>query len=94
MNLKTIIGLSLCLVFFMGQAQNKRRKANKAAVAVSSTLKSYQGFFDFSYDQTNGQILLKVNRASQMKQSFLYINSLSAGIGSNDIGLDRGQLGN
>ena len=94
MNLKTIIGLSLCLVFFMGQAQNKRRKANKAAVAVSSTLKSYQGFFDFSYDQTNGQILLKVNRASQMEQSFLYINSLSAGIGSNDIGLDRGQLGN
>ena len=94
MSLKTIIGLSLCLVFFMGQAQNKRRKAKKTAVAVSSTLKSYQGFFDFSYDQTNGQILLKVNRASQMEQSFLYINSLSAGIGSNDIGLDRGQLGN
>lgn len=94
MSLKTIIGLSLCLVFFMGQAQNKRRKAKKTAVSVSSTLKSYQGFFDFSYDQTNGQILLKVNRASQMEQSFLYINSLSAGIGSNDIGLDRGQLGN
>ena len=28
------------------------------------------------------------------KNAFLYINGLSAGIGSNDIGLDRGQLGN
>ena len=94
MKLKTIIGLSLCLVFFMGQAQNKRRKANKTAIAANSTLKSYPGFFEFSYDEADGRILLQVNRNSQMEQSFLYINSLSAGIGSNDIGLDRGQLGN
>ncbi len=30
---------------------------------------------------------------SRFEQEFLYINSLQAGIGSNDIGLDRGQLG-
>ena len=29
-----------------------------------------------------------------MEEPFLYVNGLSAGIGSNDIGLDRGQLGN
>ena len=30
----------------------------------------------------------------QLNKEFLYINSLSSGVGNNDIGLDRGQLGN
>lgn len=30
----------------------------------------------------------------QLDTEFLYVNSLSSGVGSNDIGLDRGQLGN
>ncbi|MEL0301360.1 MAG: DUF5117 domain-containing protein, partial [Flavobacteriaceae bacterium] len=94
MKLKTIVGLSLSLVFFMGQAQNKRRRTNKTAVETNATKKSYPGFFDFSYDEADGRILLQVNRTTQMEQAFLYINGLSAGIGSNDIGLDRGQLGN
>ena len=94
MKLKTIIGLILSLVFFMGQAQNKRRRTNKTAVETNVTKKNYPGFFDFSYDGADGRILLQVNRTSQMEQSFLYINGLSAGIGSNDICLYRGQLGN
>ena len=94
MKLKTLIGLSLSLVFFVGQAQNKRRKSNKTKAETSSTIKSYPGFFDFSYNEADGKILLQVNRSTQIEQSFLYINGLSAGIGSNDIGLDRGQLGN
>jgi hypothetical protein len=94
MKLKTIVGLSLSLIFFMGQAQNKRRRTNKIAVETNVTKKNYPGFFDFSYDEADGRILLQVNRTTQMEQSFLYINGLSAGVGSNDIGLDRGQLGN
>ena len=93
MKFKTIIGLCLSLVFFMGQAQNKRRKTIKTTVETTTT-KSYPGFFDFSYDEADGRILLQVNRATQIEKAFLYINGLSAGIGSNDIGLDRGQLGN
>ena len=94
MKFKTIIGLCLSFVFFIGQAQNKRRKTNKTAVEITATKKSYPGFFDFSYDEADGRILLQVNRATQIEKAFLYINGLSAGIGSNDIGLDRGQLGN
>ena len=94
MKFKTIIGLCLSFVFFIGQAQNKRRKINKTAVETTATKKSYPGFFDFSYDEADGRILLQVNRATQIEKAFLYINGLSAGIGSNDIGLDRGQLGN
>ena len=54
---------------------------------------AYQGFFDFYYESNSGKVFLKVNKKTQIDTEFLYVNSLSAGIGSNDIGLDRGQLG-
>ena len=56
--------------------------------------KAYAGFFDFNYDESTGSIYLKIDKATQLESPFLYVNGLSAGIGSNDIGLDRGQLGN
>jgi len=48
------------------------------------------GYFDFYYKPASGQLLLKVER---WNEDFLYANALSTGIGSNDIGLDRGQVG-
>ena len=52
-----------------------------------------KGFFDFSYSENDGFISLNI-KADQIDQEFIYVNSLAAGVGSNDIGLDRGQLGN
>lgn len=54
-------------------------------------LKMYEGFFNFYYNESKGQILLEVN---ELNSDFLYVNSLAAGVGSNDLGLDRGKLGN
>ena len=51
----------------------------------------YEGLFDFYYDESQDKIYLEVN---DLNKEFLYVYSLSSGIGSNDIGLDRGQLGN
>ena len=51
----------------------------------------YEGFYDFYYDEANDKIYLEVD---DLDKEFLYVYSLSSGIGSNDIGLDRGQLGN
>lgn len=51
----------------------------------------YEGFFDFYYDKSKDKIFLQVDKTDQ---EFLYAHSLSEGIGSNDIGLDRGQFGN
>lgn len=51
-----------------------------------------KGFFDFTYSENEGFISLTI-KANQIDQEFIYVNSLAAGIGSNDIGLDRGQLG-
>lgn len=53
-------------------------------------LKTYDGYFDFYYEESSDKIYLKVKK---LEEEFLYINSLASGVGSNDIGLDRGQLG-
>ncbi|MGH9794451.1 MAG: zinc-dependent metalloprotease, partial [Candidatus Acidiferrales bacterium] len=50
------------------------------------------GFFPFYWDAKGGKIWLEIP-AGSLKTEFLYVNSLPAGLGSNDIGLDRGQLG-
>ena len=57
-----------------------------------SFAQDYSGFFDFKFIDSTGQVLLEVPE-ERINDKFLYVNSLSAGIGSNDIGLDRGQLG-
>ena len=51
----------------------------------------YKGFMNFSYSNDTGKVFLEINN---LNKDFLYINSLSRGIGNNDLGLDRGQLGN
>ncbi|MGB1169743.1 MAG: zinc-dependent metalloprotease [Flavobacteriaceae bacterium] len=51
----------------------------------------YEGYFTFYYDENKDKIFLQVEN---LEKEFLYVNALSEGIGSNDIGLDRGQLGN
>ena len=53
-------------------------------------MEAYAGFFNFYWDEKRGKIWLEISR---LDTDFLYVNSLSAGVGSNDIGLDRGQLG-
>jgi hypothetical protein len=51
----------------------------------------FEGYFNFYYDKENDKVYLQVD---ELEKEFLYVYSLSSGIGSNDIGLDRGQLGN
>ena len=53
-------------------------------------MKKHDGYFTYYYDPGAGRVFLEV---ANVDQEFLYINSLAAGIGSNDIGLDRNQLG-
>jgi hypothetical protein len=51
---------------------------------------AHPGYFNFHWDAAAGKIWLEVD---QWDTEFLYVNSMPAGIGSNDIGLDRNQLG-
>jgi hypothetical protein len=49
-----------------------------------------EGYFNFYYSEKEDEIYLEVEN---LGEEFLYVPSLATGIGSNDIGLDRGQLG-
>lgn len=53
-------------------------------------LSKKEGFITFYTDEDKGKIYLEIDK---LDHEFLYVNSMPAGIGSNDIGLDRGQLG-
>ena len=63
----------------------------EAQILNKKELKTYEGYFNFYYEESTDKIYLKVEK---LNDKFLYVNSLASGIGSNDIGLDRGQLGN
>ncbi len=48
------------------------------------------GFFPVYWSEATGEIYLEI---PAMEQDFIYVSSMPAGLGSNDIGLDRSQLG-
>ena len=54
----------------------------------------YEGFYDFYYEAASDKIYLEID---ELQKPFLYVYSLSSGVGSNDIGLFPGvtiRLGN
>lgn len=59
-------------------------------LAEKENLKSHEGYFNFHYNEKEDEIYLEVDKPGR---EFLYTHFLTSGIGSNDIGLDRGQLG-
>lgn len=74
----------LLAVFFLFQGLNAQFLSKKV------NLQTQNGFFTFHYDDASGEIYLEVDN---LNTEFLYVHSLKSGIGSNDLGLDRGQLG-
>jgi len=53
-------------------------------------MQKFAGYFPFYWDAKAGKIWLEIDK---WNSEFLYVESLSAGVGSNDLGLDRGELG-
>jgi hypothetical protein len=54
-------------------------------------MKHMDGLFPLSWDDHNGKLYLEIRN---FDQDFLFLNFLPYGLGSNDIGLDRGKFGN
>ena len=52
----------------------------------------FPGYFNLYWDAKQGKLWLEID-AKKWNMEFLYQTGLPAGVGSNDIGLDRGQLG-
>src|SRR6266849_3658580 len=56
----------------------------------TAAMQKIPGYFNIYWDAKAGKLWLEIDKWGT---EFLYQSSLPAGIGSNDIGLDRGQLG-
>ncbi len=78
----------LCLLLFVSSFAG----AQKLPTIEEKTkdLKKQEGFFNFYWDENVGKIWLEIDKVDT---EVLYVTSLPAGLGSNDIGLDRGLLG-
>jgi hypothetical protein len=62
----------------------------KSSNKLKKGITKYDGYFNFYYDENSDKVYLEIDK---LNDEFLYVNALSEGIGSNDIGLDRGKLG-
>jgi hypothetical protein len=87
MRVPTYLSL-IILIFFC--SSTLFANTNDPISEKTKAMKSFSGYFDFYWDDQEGKIWLEIDK---LDTEFLYVNSLPAGIGSNDIGLDRGQLG-
>ncbi len=79
----------LCL-FICSLCLSSGLSAQTTISAKTTGMKAWPGYFPFYWDEKEGRIWLEINR---WDEEILYVNSLAAGVGSNDIGLDRNQLG-
>ncbi|MEO1203033.1 MAG: DUF5117 domain-containing protein [Pseudomonadota bacterium] len=61
-----------------------------ARAPASSNFEAIDGYVPLFWDEDEGRLILKIDA---FDAPFIYQSSLPRGIGSNDIGLDRGQLG-
>ncbi|QYK01857.1 zinc-dependent metalloprotease [Shewanella psychrotolerans] len=64
--------------------------APDSSAKLIKTSQLSQGFINLFYEKQSGDLYLEANR---LNQPFLLLTSVPHGVGSNDIGLDRGQLG-
>ena len=82
--MRSLLLLLLCLPFYI-KAQTLPSIEDK-----TKNLKAYPGFIKFYWDDNAGKIWMEINK---LDSEILYQTSLPAGLGSNDVGLDRGLLG-
>ena len=71
-------------------AQDGDAKKTPTIADKTRDMEAHEGFFTYYWSDEEGKVYLEIDR---WNEDFLYVNSLAAGLGSNDIGLDRNQLG-
>jgi hypothetical protein len=85
---RLIIALLALLCAMPIHAQN--RNEDKTIAAKTAGLQKIDGYIPLYWDAAAGRLLMEISR---FNTEILYQVSLPAGVGSNPIGLDRGQLG-
>jgi Domain of unknown function (DUF5117) len=86
---KRFLFLSLLTSVVLVAGQQPSRPEPQTFAARTAGLRKIDGFFPLYWDQHTGKMWLEID---QFDQEFLYIAALSAGVGSNELGLDRGSV--
>jgi hypothetical protein len=85
---------SLCFALFCllstGMAARPDTSKMPSIAEKTAGAQKLSGYFNLYWDADQGKLWLEIDK---WNSDFLYQTSLPAGVGSNDIGLDRGQLG-
>src|SRR5713101_6130294 len=85
------VGIFLAVAAVPALAQSKPDAGHPATIAEKTAgAEKLPGYFNLYWNAKDGKLYLEIDKWST---EFLYQSSLTAGVGSNDIGLDRGQLG-
>jgi hypothetical protein len=87
--LPALLFVLIALVPAAAPAQEKREQ-RKSFAELTRGLQKLDGYFPVYWDAEEGKLLLEIPR---FDTEFLYQVSLPTGVGSNPLGLDRGQLG-
>src|SRR5918997_2413852 len=87
---RIIFALLVCLMAVPFDSLAQERKGPKSITDATTGLQKIDGFVPLYWDAEGGRMLLEVSR---WNSEMLYQISLPTGVGSNPIGLDRGQLG-
>ncbi|MFV0389912.1 MAG: zinc-dependent metalloprotease [Pyrinomonadaceae bacterium] len=90
-NLVILLITLFCLSSFAQDSKKEKKGDAKNTFAeVTGNLSRIEGFLPLYYNAEQDKLYFEVDK---LDKEFLYQISLSTGIGSNPIGLDRGQLG-
>ena len=87
------LSILLSLVLFCGASTLAQPRSDARTPSITEKvagMQKFSGYFPFYWDAKAGRLWLEIDK---WNSEFLYVDSLPAGIGSNDIGLDRGQVG-
>jgi hypothetical protein len=82
--------LVLCSTPALPQDKPQPAAESRSFQTLTAGLQKLDGFFPLYWDSRAGKMWLEIDR---FDREFLYIADLSAGVGSNDLGLDRGRVG-
>lgn len=74
----------------LAAAESTEAKPPPTITARTRLMQPLPGFLPLYWDDRRGDLWLEIPR---LEQDLIYFTSLPGGVGSNDIGLDRGQLG-
>ena len=86
----TLCYLPQLLAAKKGDPNEDKNKPLPTITQKTAGMQALPGLFKIYWDARTGKVWLEIEK---FDADFLYVVSLAAGVGSNDIGLDRGQFG-